>query len=473
MSRRQLDWPDTDIERLARKAVGAFVGAQRIDDRIVPAELSGKDTSATELDRFPPELPRDEDALLRLFSAAGKNAVENRDGRFMAFFPTRGLPAGALAAMLAAGYNRPTGAPDYAPHLVRMEHSLMRWLCDLFALPGGSIGTMTSGTSMSTLIAVAAAADTLPDVASRADATVYVTEQTHHCVVKALRVAGFPATAVREVPMTPDWDMDPKAARAMVAADRAAGRLPFLLVGTAGTTASGAIDPLHELADLADDEDLWFHVDGAYGGFFQLTERGGRRLTGIGRADSIALDPPKTLFLPFGTGVLLVREAAHLHRTFSHRGDYMTDLDDDSLPSYADLGPELSREYRAAQLWLPLHLHGVAAFRETLDDMLNLAEFAHDDLAGDPALDVGPRPRLATVVFRLADGTDDDNRDLLRRINSDGRTHLSGCVVDGRYFLRMTVLNPATYRSEVEGALAGIHDAVRRRVLTHQRGGAA
>ena len=288
-----------------------------------------------------------------------------------------------------------------------------------------------------------------------------MTEQTHHCVAKALKVAGFPATAVREVPMTPDWEMDPGAARRMIAADRAEGHTPFLLVGTAGTTSSGAIDPLEELADLAGEEGVWFHVDGAYGGFFQVTERGRGRLVGIGRADSIALDPPKTLFLPFGTGVLLVRDTAILHRTFSQRGDYMTDLDDDSLPAYADLGLELSREYRALQLWLPLHLHGVAAFRETLDDMLGLAEFAHDDLKRDPALAVGPRPRLATVVFRLKEGTNDDNRDLLRRINQDGRTHLSGCVIEGQYFLRMTVLNPATYQSQVEEALAGIHDAVR------------
>ncbi len=469
MSRRSLDWPDVEIARLAHKMADAFVDSQRIGDRIIPGALFGKDNPSAELELFPPECPRDEDALLRLFSAAGRDAVENRAARFMAFFPTRGLSSAALAAMLAAGYNRPTGAPDYAPHLVRLEHSVMRWLCELFALPDGSIGTMTSGTSMSTLIAVAAAGDALPNFASRAKATVYVTEQTHHCVAKALKVAGFPATAVRQVPMTSDWEMDPRAARRVIAADRAEGYIPFLLVGTAGTTSGGAIDPLGELTDLAGAEGVWFHVDGAYGGFFQLTERGRRRLAGIERADSIALDPPKTLFLPFGTGVLLVRDSMNLHRTFSQRGDYLTDLDDDSLPAYADLGPELSREYRALQLWLPLHLHGVAAFRETLDDMLSLAALAHDDLARDPALTVGPRPRLATVVFRLNEGTDDDNRGLLRHINQDGRTHLSGCVIQGRYFLRMTVLNPATYQSEVECALAGIHDAVRRCSRTPRR----
>lgn len=460
MSRRSLDWRDAEIAQLAQKVADSFVDAQRIDDRIVPEEFGQHETPA-ELDCFPPELPHDDDALLKLFSAAGRDAVENRASRFMAFFPTRGLPSAALAAALAAGYNRPTGAPDYAPHLVRLEHSVMRWLCDLFTLPAGGIGTMTSGTSMSTLIAVAAAADTLPDFASRAKATVYVTEQTHHCVTKALKVAGFPDTAVREVPVNADWEMDPAALRKTIAVDRAAGCVPFLLVGTAGTTSSGAIDPLVELADLAAAEGLWFHVDGAYGGFFQLTERGRRGLAGIERADSIALDPPKTLFLPFGTGVLLVRDAENLHRAFSLRGDYLTDLDDDSLPSYADLGFELSREYRALQLWLPLHLHGVAAFRETLEDMLGLAEFAHHDLARNPELAVGPRPRLATVVFRLRKGTNEDNRELLRLINQDGRTHLSGCVVGGQYFLRMTVLNPATYQLQVEDALAGIHHAVR------------
>jgi aromatic-L-amino-acid decarboxylase len=179
--------------------------------------------------------------------------------------------------------------------------------------------------------------------------------------------------------------MDPEEAARMIAQDRADGMRPAVLVGTAGTTDSGTVDDLERLAGPRRAEDLWFHVDGAYGGFFRLTTRGRRRLTGINRADSVVLDPHKGLFLPFGTGVLLVRDHTTLKAAFGSDASYLQDLHvNETLPDYNSLTPELTREARGPRLWLPLHLHGVAAFRNALDEKFDLATDAYQALSSDP-----------------------------------------------------------------------------------------
>jgi aromatic-L-amino-acid decarboxylase len=248
----------------------------------------------------------------------------------------------------------------------------------------------------------------------------------------------------------------------MVAADRAAGRRPFLLVATAGTTSTGTVDPLPELARVARDHGLWFHVDAAYGGFFQLTERGRRRLAGIEQADSLVLDPHKGLFLPYGTGVVLVRDTAWLHDAFAADGVYLQDAATGAaqLPDYADRGPELTRDFRGLRLWLPLHLHGVAAFREALDEKLDLVAHAHQELSAEAALELPWVPDLSTVVFRRR-GDDAGNRDLLQRINGTRRVFLSSTQIGGRYTLRLCVLSHRTHHEHVAAAVAAIRDAAK------------
>ncbi|MEV5749119.1 aminotransferase class V-fold PLP-dependent enzyme [Actinoallomurus sp. NPDC052308] len=290
-----------------------------------------------------------------------------------------------------------------------------------------------------------------------AGGTLYVTEHTHHCVAKAARIAGLPASSVRTVP-TRGLRMDPDAAARLIAADRANGLRPFLLVGTAGTTSTGTIDPLAELGELARRENIWFHVDAAYGGGFRLTARGRDRLRGIERADSVVFDPHKSLFLPYGTGVLLVRDTGPLRAAHSGRGDYLQDLTGVAgLPDYGHLGPELTREFRGLRLWLPLHLHGAAAFRDALDEKLDLAALAYRELTADPLLEVPWEPDLTVVVFRLR-ADDDANRRLLDRINRTGRFFLSSTRVDERFYLRLNATSHRTHESHLRDAL----DHIRR-----------
>lgn len=401
----------------------------------------------------PAEAPAEFPVLLERLRHAADKAFEAAGPGYLAYIPGGGLYTSALAEFATRVLNRYTGMAGAAPGLVAMEQGVMRWLCREFALPDSALGVATTGGSLATLSALVAARERLLGDAVT-EGTLYVTAHTHACVAKAARIAGFPRTAVRIVPTTDDLRMDPRRAATMIADDRAAGLRPAVLIGTAGTTDTGTVDDLEALADLAAAEGLWFHVDGAYGGFFRLTDRGRRRLIGVERADSIVLDPHKGLFLPFGTGVLLVRDHAVLRAAFAEDADYLQDFGADTdLPNYNDLTPELTREARGPRLWLPLHLHGVAAFRDALDEKLDLAADAHAALASDARIEVGGVPDLTVVTFRLRDREEADQRRWLDRINATGRVLLSSTRIRGRFTVRLCVLAHRTHVDRVHEAV--------------------
>jgi aromatic-L-amino-acid/L-tryptophan decarboxylase len=410
----------------------------------------------------PGEEPGEFGELLDRVREAAAVAVETAGPRYMAYVGGGGLFSSALAEMVARAFNRYTTLSSFAPALVALEESTLRWLCREFGLADTAGGVTTTGGSLATFVAVVAARhDRLGD--DFASGTVYVTAHTHRSLAKAARLAGLPAGAIRTVPTTPDLRMDPEAAAQMIVRDRARGLRPFLLVASAGTTNTGAVDPLGELARLARSEGLWNHVDAAYGGFFQLTERGRARFAGIEHADSVVLDPHKGLFLPHGTGILLVRNPAAVRAAHAVDGAYFEDLAaDQPLPDYAELGPELTRDYRGLRIWLPLHLHGVGAFRQALDEKLDLAVWAHRELSADQALVLSWEPELSIVAFRLRgnESTDRDNQRLLEQIHATRRLYLSSTRIDGRQLLRLCVISHRTHRPDVEAAVEIIRAAV-------------
>ncbi|HWR47325.1 MAG TPA: aminotransferase class V-fold PLP-dependent enzyme [Pseudonocardiaceae bacterium] len=440
-------------------------------DDAAAARVELPDGLATALGQPPPEQPTGLPALLDTVRQAADHAVETAGPRCFGYIPGGGLFASALAELLAQTLNRYTGFSEFAPGLVALEDGVLRWLCQLFDLPLGAGGLLTTGGSMATLsMLVAARQDRLGDngtfggtfggtigaIVGAAPGTIYVSDQTNHCVRKAARIAGLAAAQVRTLPTTAELRIDVDAAAAMIAADRAAGLRPFLLVATAGTTSAGVIDPLVELAALARRHEMWCHVDACYGGFFQLTERGRQRLAGIEQADSISLDPHKSLFLPYGTGILLVRKVSALAAAHTDGADYLPDLHSGALPDFAHLGAELTRSNRGLRLWLPLHLHGVQAFRAALDEKLDLAHWAHTELSADDRLEVPYPCELSTVLFRLrgSDTNDGDNEAFLRRINATNRVFLSGTRLDGRRTLRLCVLSHRTHASHVHEAVS-------------------
>ncbi|MGE0240233.1 MAG: aspartate aminotransferase family protein [Parvibaculaceae bacterium] len=415
----------------------------------------------------PPEEPGDLARLLDRVDTAITHAIEPSSPGFMAYVPPGGLYVAALADFYARVTNRFVGMAAISPALTALEDSVVRWLAGLCGLPAGSGGVLLTGGSMANFSAIIAARhDRLGERFQ--DGTLYVSAQTHHSVAKAARLAGFPAGAIRIVAHDRDLALDAEALTRAIGEDRARGARPFLIVGTAGTTNSGAIDPLPEIAAIAAKEDLWFHIDAAYGGMFRLTERGRKHLHGMELAQSITLDPHKGLFLPMGTGALVMRDPARLAAAHTVEGDYLHDMRSgrifggEHLPNFAELGPELTREMRGLRAWLPLHLHGVAAFRNQLDEKLDLAAYAYDRLRAAPALEVPWAPRLSTMAFRIhprGDAPDQireadaATRQLLDRINGEGRYLLSSTVIDGLFMIRLCILNFRTHAERVAEAL--------------------
>jgi aromatic-L-amino-acid/L-tryptophan decarboxylase len=415
------------------------------------------------LHRPPPAGGRPLDEVLAVVTRAAAKGLNTASPGYFAFIPGSGIVAAAIADLIADVLNRYTAFAFPAPGLVALEASVLRWMADLFGLPAAAGGILTTGASMAAFSAVVTARSArLPD--DFRAGTMYTTDQVHLSTAKAARLAGFPADAIRTVAVDANLRMDPAALRAAIAADRAAGRIPFCVVVSAGTVTTGTIDPLHAIADVAEAAGLWLHVDAAYGGFFQLTRRGATRLAGIERADSLMLDAHKGMFLPFGTGALLVRDGALLRR--AHAGPdaaYLQDIADNGLPDFANDGPELTRDFRGLRLWLPLHLHGVDAFRAALDEKLDVAEYAYEELRAEPGLVVHPAPELSTVTFscradQAGPGGDKITAELVRRVNAEQRAFLSSSRLDGRYVARICVLNHRTDRARVTEVI----DAIRR-----------
>jgi aromatic-L-amino-acid/L-tryptophan decarboxylase len=398
----------------------------------------------------PPEEGGCFDEALETIREAARYAYETCGPGYVPFVPGGGLYAAALAQFLTAGVNRFPNLWGQSPAMVQIEQDVVRWICDLFGYGSDARGVLTSGGSIANLSAIVTArvAKLGEDFL---DGTYYVSEQVHASVTKSAGIAGFGARNLRKVPVDAELRMDADALRDLVRADRAAGDRPFLVVPSAGTTNTGAIDPLADIVEIARAEDLWLHVDAAYGGFFQLTERGRTAFRGIGDADSITLDPHKGMFLPYGTGSLIVRDGARLREAHYAGADYLQDFPPEAeLPNFTEYSAELSRENRGLRVWLPLRLHGVAAFREALDEKLDLAGYLDDALSSMPALEVPWRPQLTVVAFRLAERDDEANQRFLDRINASKRVVVSSTMLGGRYTLRACILNHRTHRDRID-----------------------
>lgn len=414
-----------------------------------------------------PEAPTPAGELLDLlFERAVPKSFNTAGPGYLAYIPGGGLVTSALADLLSGVTNRYVGVWQAAPGLVQLETNVVRWLCGIAGLPDGSGGYLATGGSLASFTAIVAARrDRLPPDFLKG--TLYVSDQTHHAVTKAASLAGFPSENVRAIPSDERFRLRLDLLAERVAADRASGFTPFFACGNAGTTNTGAVDDLSALADLCARERLWLHVDAAYGGFFMLTERGRRAMAGIERADSVVLDPHKGLFLPYGTGALLVREADVLRRAHASDAAYLPHMQEDpGFVDWCEVSPELSRAFRGLRVWLPVKLHGLAAFRAALDEKLDLALRATEELRKMPGIEVVAEPQLSIVAFRLvgpgldAEALDLLNRDLLARVNAKQRVHLSGTVVGGAFVLRICVLSFRTHRERLDAGLDDVRAAI-------------
>jgi aromatic-L-amino-acid decarboxylase len=430
------------------------------------ADIEGGAELARSLVEPLPESGRPYEELLDLlFEKVVRKGFGTAGPGYLAYIPGGGILHTAVADFIADGVNRYVGVFAAAPGLAQIEANVVRWFCDVVGYPAGARGFLTTGGSLANFSAlVTARRERLPE--DFLAGTLYVSDQAHHSVEKAAMLAGFPASSVRVVPSDGTFRIRRDALAESVAADRAAGRRPFFVVGNAGTTNTGAVDDLEALADFCAREGLWFHVDGAYGGFFLLTSEGRDALAGISRSDSVVLDPHKGLFLPYGTGSLLVRDGDALRRAHAHSADYMPEMQEDpDLVDFNLISPELSRAWRGLRVWLPIAMHGIGPFRRNLEEKLELTRRATEELRAIPRIEILAEPQLSIVAFRLApsDSAAGDvnalNRRFLEAINSRRRVYLTGTMLGDRFALRICVLSFRTHADRMNDALEDIRAA--------------
>lgn len=387
--------------------------------------------------------------------------IATASGRFLGYIPGGGLFHAALGDFLAAVSNKYAGFTPAAPGAVKLENSCVHFLAQTVGFPVTAGGSLTSGGSIANLAAIVAARDARDP---KGGGAVYSAPTAHHCVDKALRIAGRADAPRRTLPVDANYRIDAAALDAALAQDRKDGVRPWLVVASAGTVDTGSVDPLDDIADICARHDVWMHVDGAYGGLFMLCPEGREALSGIERADTLAVDPHKTLFLPYGTGAVLARDGRMLRAAFSATADYLTEFaaHDDISPS--DLSPELTRHFRALRLWLPLQLAGVAAFRAAQSEKIALARYMHARLSEMPGWDAGQPPDLSVLAFRYRPATGDIdafNERLTKRLQDQGRAFFSGTRIRGRVHIRAAILSFRTHLEYVEEALAVLNEAAR------------
>jgi aromatic-L-amino-acid decarboxylase len=465
---KSLELSSDEMRRLVSLAAEAIIKHIEKLPSMPSADTGGGAELARSLVEALPEQGATPEQLIRLvveklvpksFNTAGPG--------YIAYIPGGGLFHAAIANLIADATNRYVGVWAASPGLAQLEANVVRWFCDIVEYPKSARGILTSGGSLANFSAlVTARRERLPE--NFLNGTVYVSDQAHHSIHKAALLAGLPQRNLREIRSDESYRIRLDELAARIAADRRAGFIPFLIVGSAGTVHTGAVDDLDALADLARRENLWFHVDGAYGGFFMLTEKGRERMRGIGQADSITLDPHKGLFLPYGTGSLLVRNGEALKRAHQLSADYLPAMQEDpDLVDFCLYSPELSRDFRGLRVWLPMKMHGIGVFRRNLEEKLELTRWATEQLRTIPGIEILAEPQLSIVAFRLKRAGMDVqalnrlNQTFLDKINERKRIFMTGTKLGEMLALRICILSFRTHLDRMQQGMEDIGAACR------------
>lgn len=474
--------PET-MRRMGHRVVDLLV------DRIAgldkaPAWRGGdRATLRAEVGETPPDEPADFDALVahlvdHVMPFAG--AVDHP--RFFAFIPSCPTWPGLLGDFLARGHSLFQGTWLESAGPSTLELLVLDWFKQWIGYPPSAAGLLTSGGSAANLDALVCARSALlgPDD----DPVIYMSTEAHSSMERAASIVGFRPDQVRRVPTHDGYRLRVAALETAIAADRAAGRRPFLVVANGGATSTGAVDPLRVLAKHTRAQDMWLHVDAAYGGFAVLTERGRRLLDGLGEADSVTLDPHKWLYQPFEAGCLLVREGHRLPDAFHIMPDYLQDTalrrarDAQAGPdahevNFADRGLQLTRDTRAVKIWLSLRTFGLNAFRQGIDQAMDLAAAAEERIRSSQTLELLAPASLGVVCFRRSAATSGGpvpgdagaavpaeaelegwNAKLVARLSESGVGMISSTRLNGQYALRLCVLNHRSGREDMERVLS-------------------
>ena len=380
--------------------------------------------------------------------------------RFFAYIPLANNFVSVMADALAAGYNIFNAVWLQGPGAAQIERLTVDWLRQIFGFPAAAGGTFVSGGSVANLTGLAVARQIMLG-GDMHDAVLYCSDQIHFAISRGLRVLGFAREQLRVIGSDEAYRLSLELLQETIAADRAAGKRPFCVIATAGTTNSGAVDPLDALADLCEKEKLWLHVDGAYGAPAMLTERGRRKLSGLERADSLALDAHKWLFQPIECGVVLVRDRRWLSQTFKETPEYLKDVEQaDEELNFMYQGIQLTRQFRALKLWMSFKVFGLDAISRAIDAGFENAELAESLLREAGCWEIVTPAQMAIVTFRYKPVNGDEalaNRvthDLVGRLLEDGYAFASGTQLRDKTVMRICANNPRTTTDDLRKTIA-------------------
>ena len=488
---RKLDPPEEDLRRMMKKAEDVVLTSlkhSRGDG--VPHDpawrYSGPNAGKELEDDGLDDEPKDLDEILQLLDRNVLREGGNHSSpRFFGWVPGPCMYPAAIGDYIVAAASRFAGYYLANPGAVRMENMLVRWAIQNVAGydTKTAFGFLSSGASMATVSAFLCARDkhevlTNPDVPAHRR-TVYITQEVHACAQKALWLTGACAVVQRYVPSDDSCRMIVSALEAMVKEDVAAGLVPWMVVGTAGTVNTGSVDPLEEIAAVAKEYKMWFHVDGAYGGMLKLCPEGQQVLKGLELSDSMAADPHKAMFVPQGTGLLMVRDGAQLKKSHSLSAHYLqpfAEVPDDMISS-SSVSPELTKHFRAMRMWLPLKVFGLKSIKAAMSEKILLARYFYDVMSKDDRFQLGPYPDLSIASYRLilpsiGDSTqrlaeeNNINDALLQATLRDGSCFITVTTVKGVLWLRICVLQFRCHKADVDqlisvlkregGALLGV-----------------
>jgi aromatic-L-amino-acid decarboxylase len=463
----ELDLPLKELKAAASRisvAISAFHEGSRnqpVLEKTDPEQLAGRFDASAPVEGTPISSLVDEAMEIFLSSAR-----RNDSPRFFGYVCSGGSDAGALADFLASGVNQNVTAWRSAPAATEMERQVIRWLAGITGMPSGTEGLLLGGGSSANFTALAAARDAMAGAdVSRAgmitlgrEMVLYGSEETHMSIPRAASLLGLGRDSFRRIPTNPQFQIDIDHLRRQIKLDRKEGRIPFCVVGNAGTTATGAVDPLNELAELCTEESMWLHVDGAYGGFARLAANAPEELDALGLADSLSVDPHKWLHVPFDCGALLVKSQKALMAPFTEVGAYARTEENSRRAAYTffENGPELSRRARALKVWMVFRHLGTRALGRYIDHDLEMARILAEKVSASPDLELLAPVPLSVVCFRYTgDETDEGkleqlNRKLLDALQQEARVYPTHAEPKGKFALRACILNPRTEEEDLD-----------------------
>ncbi|MBT5401923.1 MAG: aminotransferase class I/II-fold pyridoxal phosphate-dependent enzyme [Crocinitomicaceae bacterium] len=416
------------------------------------------------------------DEIIRVFEQSvdqpGLNAAS---GRHLGYVPGGGVPTAAAGDYLAAITNKYSGIFFAGPGAVRIENQMIQLCAKAIGYTGNYGGNLASGGSIANLIAITAGRDAHGIMGRNYHKTViYGSKHMHHCIDKSIRITGLKECVYRNIELDGNYKIDTNKLADQIEQDVKNGLSPFLVIASAGTTNCGVIDPLDRIADICDKHELWFHVDGAYGGLFCLLEEEKFKFKGIERADSVVIDPHKSLFLPYGLGIAIVKNVNHLLKSQFYEADYMQDaIENRNELSPAELSPELTKHFRGLRMWLPLQIHGLKPFKSALREKILLTKYFREALVAIPNIRIVNEPELTIFAYRYENNSfskqrnNQINKKLTEEIHKEGKVFLSSTNIDDEICLRIAILSFRTHIYEIELALNEIKTKLESIIKMH------